>query len=161
MMIENTNLILDLLAKTSKLSEKQIKEVYKDNLIDDKWIIVDPDIYNKYKNNIKITYIADIKEELKDNYFDYRIKDVIAYMDTKEYYINMKYNINFIAFSISEREYECATNPLVLICFNRFLIKNFDEKNNTPPKLSEVLRTLRWKITRKALAKIKQDYKIF
>lgn len=161
MMIENTNLILDLLAKTSRLSEKQIKEVYKDNLIDDKWIIVDPSLYNKYKNNIKITHIAEIKEELKDNYFDYTIKDVIVHMDTKDYYINMKYNINFIAFSISEREYECATNPLVLICFNRFLIKNFDDKKNDPPKLSEVLKTLRWKITRKALANSKQDYTYF
>jgi len=160
-MIENTKLILDLLAKTSKLSEKQIKEVYKDNLIDDKWIIVDPLLYNKYKNNIKITHIAEIKEELKDNYFDYTMKDVIVYMDTKDYYINMKYNINFIAFSVSEREYECAINPLVLMCFNRFLIKNFDKKDSEPPKLSEVLRTLKWKITRKALNKIKQDYTYF
>jgi hypothetical protein len=158
MIIDNTELILYLLKQTSNLPEEEIKNVFKDNIIDDQWVVMDKTLYNKYKNKITINNISLLKKDKQKDWQEYITKDVTAFLETKDYYINLKYNINFIAFSISEREYQYATQPLVLVCFNRFLVKNFKSKENEPPNLLKILKVLRWKITKKALNKIDQDY---
>lgn len=158
MIIDNTELILYLLEQTSNLPEEEIKNVFKDNIIDDQWVVLDKALYNKYKNKITINNISLLKKDKQKDWQEYITKDVTAFLETKDYYINLKYNINFIAFSISEREYQYATQPLVLVCFNRFLVKNFKSKENEPPNLLKILKVLRWKITKKALNKIDQDY---
>ncbi len=158
MIIDNTELILYLLEQTSNLPEEEIKNVFKDNIIDDQWVVLDKALYNKYKNKITINNISLLKKDKQKDWQEYITKDVTAFLETKDYYINLKYNINFIAFSISEREYQYATQPLVLVCFNRFLVKNFKSKENEPPNLLKILKVLRWKIIKKALNKIDQDY---
>ena len=158
MIIENTELILYLLEQTSNLPEEEIKNVFKDNILDDQWVVLDKALYNKYKNKITINNISLLKKDKQKDWQEYITKDVTAFLETKDYYINLKYNINFIAFSIAEREYQYATQPLVLVCFNRFLVKNFKSKENEPPNLLKILKVLRWKITKKTLNKIDQDY---
>jgi len=132
-------------------------EFEKRNLAKGDWVIVGEEIYNKYKNKITITSINWFSEpEIEKAIPSYPVTSLKFFFETKQYYGVIKYNINFIAYNISEREYSALTDPMSLIAVNKNLSNNYDKNITKPPKLSEVLKILDWKITNKAKKDIKE-----
>ena len=70
-------------------------------------------------------------------------------------YILLKYNANFIAVNICEREYE-ITNNITLLMVNDNAINNIENKKGKPPSIKEVIDILSWKATRKAITNLEQ-----
>jgi hypothetical protein len=141
------------------------KEFEKRNLVRGDWVIVGEDIYNKYKNKITISNINYISEpEIEQAIPTYPVTSLKLTFETKKYYGALKYNINFIAYNISEREYSALVNPMSLIAVNRNLQNNYNKNIIKPPKLLDILKVIDWKITAKAKKEIKEkvnfiDYK--
>jgi len=119
------------------------------------WIIIDPKLYNKYKNKLTINNINYVDTAIISNLENYQVNDIRITFETKKEYGYLKYNANFIASIIYNREYELLTKPIQLVAINKNLSKNFEQKINKPQKLQEILKILDWKITKKAL----QDFK--
>jgi len=132
-------------------------EIYKNpKYIIDNWTIVNNKIYELYKDKINIT---NGQLEIKDVELDVygkplNSKQATALLETKDKYILIKYNPNFIAIVVSDTEYGLTINPVSLIS-----IQNSKqlETNIDLPKFVKVLKILGWKISRKALNNIKSN----
>lgn len=145
--------IIKVLAKINTAYD----EFEKRELAKGDWVIVGEEIYNKYKNNITITNINWFSEpEIEKAIPNYPVTSLKFFFETKQYYGTIKYNINFIAYNITEREYSALTDPMHLIAVNRNLSDNYDKNIIKPPRLSEVLKIIDWKITNKAKKEIKE-----
>jgi hypothetical protein len=118
------------------------------------WTIVNNKIYELYYNKINITNgelkIKDVELDVYGKLL--HSKQATALLETKNKYILIKYNPNFIAIIVSDTEYGLTINPVSLIGIQNS--KNL-ETNTDLPKLSKVLKVLGWKITRKATNNIK------
>lgn len=127
------------------------------NLTKGDWVIVGEEIYNKYKNKITITNINWFSEpEIEKAIPTYPVTSLKFFFETKQYYGTIKYNINFIAYNIAETEYSALTDTMHLIAVNRKLSDNYDKNITKPPKLSQVLKVIDWKISNKAKREIKE-----
>lgn len=123
-----------------KLNKTKKKSKVKD------WVIVDEYTYHKYKDNIKLDSIKEYSAKNKITGFDEKI--VLA--ESKDKYILIKYNCNFIAINLCEREYEITDN-ITLLMVNENAIKNIENKQGVPPSIKEIIGILGWKATRKAI----------
>ena len=149
----------------SILSNKEV-----DNLMDayrnpkyikDNWILVNKNEYNKNKNKVILTsanyYLKEnkIKEEgLKE----YSSKQVCVNCETKNKYIVIRYNGNFIAVNICDNEYGFSINPMKLISARNINLSDPLGLKSELPSFKYVLSILGWKITKQALNNIqKQD----
>jgi len=119
------------------------------------WIIIDVKLFNKYKNKITINNINYIDSSIVNSLEGYAFKDIRVSFETKKQYGILKYNTNFIAFLLYDKEYEILLKPINLIAINKNISDNYEQKNNKPPNIKDILDILKWKITEKAL----QDYK--
>jgi hypothetical protein len=119
------------------------------------WIIIDVKLFNKYKNKITINNINYIDSSIVNSLEEYAFKDIRVSFETKKQYGILKYNTNFIAFLLYDKEYEILLKPINLIAINKNISDNYEQKNNKPPNIKDILDILKWKITEKAL----QDYK--
>jgi hypothetical protein len=128
----------------------------KGKIINNHWVITDTEFYNKHKNKIIINY-AKYGENKETIYGAYTLKDNILYIETKKYYGIIKYNTNFIAVVLSETEYGLYTNIMTMLAVNTKLVDNYNKLNNEPPKLENILKIMKWKITKKALQNIKDN----
>lgn len=144
-----------------KLQDEEINlllESYKKPIIlKDDWVLVNKKEYNKNKNKIIINS-ADFysnKQVIKEKgYKDYTNKQILINAETKNKYILIKYNSNFIAVNVSDTEYGISINPMRLICARD--VSNLEE-NKEIPSFEYLLYLLGWKITKKALNNIKQQ----
>lgn len=151
-----SNKITNIISALDKinLAYNQFKD---QNLIIGDWVIINEEIYNKYKNKIIITNINFIAEpEMEQAIPAYPVISLKMAFETKKYYGVLKYNINFIAFNISEREYSALTDSMNLVAVNRNLQNNYNNNITKPPKLLDVLEAIGWKITAKAKKEIKE-----
>jgi len=121
------------------------------------WIIIDVKLFNKYKNKVTINNINYIDSSIVNNIEGYAFKDIRASFETKKQYGILKYNTNFIAFVFYDREYEIMLKPIDLIAVNKSIANNFDNKISKPPELKDILKIMKWKITKKALQNIKNN----
>ena len=120
------------------------------------WQAIDAEYYKKYENKLKITginYIDCIESQRLD---DYIVNDIRIHFETKKEYGLIKYNINFIAYLLAEREYEIHTQELKLIAINKNIVDNYKKKLNKPPQFEKILKALGWSITKKSLQSIKE-----
>lgn len=148
---------LDEILKVLNKIDKAYDEFESRDLVKKDWVIVNEEIYKKYKNNITITNINWFGEpEIEKAIPSYPVTSLKFFFETKQYYGTIKYNINFIAYNIAEREYSALTDSMNLIAVNRKLSDNYDNNIIKPPKLSEVLKIIDWKITNKAKREIKE-----
>jgi hypothetical protein len=144
-----------------KLQDEEITlllESYKKPIIlKDDWVLVNKKEYNKNKNKITLN-IADFhsnKQVIKqEGYKDYTNKQVLINAETKNKYILIKYNSNFVAVNVSDTEYGITINPMRLICARN--IDNLEEHKEIP-SFEYLLYILGWKITNKALNNIKKQ----
>lgn len=149
------NIIKNILNVISDISNNKYTE---DNSIQiGDWIIIDTNLYNKYKNKITIKHISYTDNAVIGNVGDYEVNDTRITFDTKEGYGYLKYNTNFIAFVLYDREYELLTKPIHLIAINKNLSNNFEQKINQPPTLQQITKILNWKISKKALQEFKNN----
>lgn len=136
-------------------------EIYKNpKYIINNWTIVNNKVYELYNNKINIT---NGQLEIKDVELDIygkplHSKQATALLETKDKYILIKYNPNFIAIIVSDTEYGLTINPVSLISIQNS--KNL-ETNTDLPKFSKVLKVLGWKITKKATNNIKYNNDCF
>ena len=126
----------------------------KDKLKVKDYIIIDESYYLKYKDNIKLTSIKgytglNSSTKKKENF-------VIA--ETKTQYILIKYNGNFIAVNICEREYELY-NAITLLMIHSNATQNIVNNNTNIPNIKEVISILGWKATRKAIKDL-EDFEV-
>ena len=132
-------------------------EIYKNpTYVISNWNIVNNQEYNKYKNKINIisadyySVIVDIEAEspveelIKSN-------QIIVNCETKNEYVTIKYNPNFIVTTISDTEYGMVGKEITLLA-----IKNVKDLtlNKHMPRFKEVLKVLGWNISRKAYANL-------
>jgi len=144
-----------------KLEEAELNllvKSYKNPVIlKDDWLLVNKQEYNKNKNKITLN-TADFhlnKQVLKqEGYKDYTNKQVLINGETKNKYILIKYNCNFIAVNVSDTEYGISINPMRLICARD--VKDITEEKALP-SFEYLLYILGWKITKKALNNIKKQ----
>jgi hypothetical protein len=144
-----------------KLQDEEITlllESYKKPIIlKDDWVLVNKKEYNKNKNKITLN-IADfnINKQLikQEGYKDYTNKQVLINAESKNKYILIKYNSNFVAVNVSDTEYGISINPMKLICARN--IDNLEEHKEIP-SFEYLLYILGWKITKKALNNIKKQ----
>lgn len=115
------------------------------------WVIVNEDVYNLYKNKLKITSIQlyNGKNELTGR------KEKFILAETKSDYILIKYNSNFIAINVCQREYE-LTNNINLIMINSNSLYNIENNIGEPPEIKEIFKVLGWKIARKAIKNLEE-----
>jgi len=148
--------LADFLVNISELTEQEIKNTFKENIIFNDWILLDEASYRQY-HNLNITNFIGVEESKKSSLGDlFQMRDIRVGLETKDKYILLKYSMNFIAFCICDREYELNTHPLNLICVNRLFANNFSKRLDKLPKLSYILKVLGWKMSKKILSQIKQ-----
>lgn len=149
----------------STLSNKEVDllmDAYRNpKYIKDNWILVNKIEYNKNKGKITLTS-ADFylnKKVIKEKGFeDYTTRQIIINAETKNKYIVIRYNGNFIAVNICNNEYGFSIYPMKLILARNIDIKDPLGIKSEPPHFKYVLKLLGWKITRKAQNNIeKQD----
>ena len=126
----------------------------KDKLKVKDYIIIDESYYLKYKGNIKLSSIKgytglNSSTKKPENF-------VLAETDTQ--YILIKYNGNFIAVNVCEREYELY-NAITLLMIHSNATENIVNNNNKIPNIKEVISILGWKATRKAIKDL-EDFEI-
>jgi len=117
------------------------------------WAIVDNKFYECYKNKVKLISIRlnsttipvkDIDEDYVNN-----IQNT-AYCETKDKYVKLRYNSNFIAVNIYEREYE-YNKGIKLVAIRKITDFNLSDK---PPEFKFILNILGWKASKKVLDNI-------
>jgi len=147
-----------------KLAEKEIDllmESYRNPVIlKDNWILVNKKEYTKNKGKITLTS-ADFylnKQVIKEKGFeDYYNKNIFINAETKNKYILIKYNSNFVAINTSDTEYGLTINPMKLICAKNIPEKDILKDKSEPPTFKYLLNLLGWKITKQALVNIKKQ----
>jgi hypothetical protein len=115
------------------------------------WVVIDEPYYNLYKNKITINNIKLYSGE--NEYTKRKEKYIIG--ETKDKYILIKYNSNFIAVNICEREYELMNN-ITLLLINDNSIYNIENNLGEPPEIKEMFKALNWKATRKAITNLEE-----
>lgn len=147
-----------------KLAEKEIDllmESYRNPVIlKDNWILVNKKEYTKNKGKITLTS-ADFylnKQVIKEKGFEnYTNKNIFINAETKNKYILIKYNSNFVAINISDTEYGLTIYPMKLICARNIAEKDILTDKSEPPTFKYLLNLLGWKITKQALVNIKKQ----
>ena len=131
-------------------------EIYKNpTYVIANWNIVNNKEYNKYKNKVNIIsanyYSIDIDDEDMSEEDLLKTNQVIVSCETKNKYINIKYNPNFIVTAMSDTEYGMVGKEITLLA-----IKNVKDLtlNKHMPRFKEVLKVLGWNISRKAYANL-------
>ena len=120
------------------------------------WNIVNNKEYNKYKNKINIisanyySVIVDLEANSPEEDL-IKTNQIIVNCETKNEYISIKYNPNFIVTAISDTEYGMVGKEITLLA-----IKNAKDLtlNKDMPSFKEVLKVLGWKISPKAYANL-------
>ena len=116
------------------------------------WNIVNNKEYNKYKNKINIisanyySVVVDIEADSPEEEL-IKSNQIIVNCETKNKYISIKYNPNFIVTAISDTEYGMISKEITLLA-----IKNSKDLtlNKDIPRFKEILKVLGWKISQKA-----------
>jgi hypothetical protein len=123
------------------------------------WNIVNNKEYNKYKNKVNIisanyySVVVDLDPNSTEEDLIHT-NQIIVSCETKNKYINIKYNPNFIVTAISDTEYGMIGKEITLLA-----IKNAKDLtlNKDMPSFKEVLEVLGWKISQKAYANLLQQ----
>jgi hypothetical protein len=115
------------------------------------WIVVDEEFYALYKNRITIN---NIKLYSGENISTKRPERYIL-AETKNDYIVIKYSANFIAVNICQREYELH-NSINLVMVNENATKNIENNSGDVPNIKKIIKTLGWKVTRKAIKDLEE-----
>jgi len=126
-------------------------------ILKDDWVLVGQQEYNKYKNKITLNsadYILNKQSIIGENKSIITNSQVIINAETRNKYVLIKYNSNFVAINIADTEYSITINPMKLICARN--ITNLEEYKELP-SFEYLLYILGWKITNKALNKIKKQ----
>jgi len=116
------------------------------------WNIVNNKEYNKYKNKVNIisanyySVVVDLEPNSPEENL-IKSNQIIVNCETKNKYISIKYNPNFIVTSISYTEYGMISKEITLLA-----IKNSKDLtlNKDIPRFKEILKVLGWKISQKA-----------
>ena len=120
------------------------------------WNIVNNKEYNKYKNKVNIisaNYYS-VAVNCKPNSLEeslLKTNQIIVNCETKNKYISIKYNPNFILTAISDTEYGMIGKEITLLA-----IKNAKDLtlNKQTPRFKEILKVLGWKISQKAYSNL-------
>ena len=115
------------------------------------WIVVDEEFYALYKNQITIN---NIKLYSGENISTKRPESYVL-AETKNDYIIIKYSANFIAVNICQREYELHNN-INLVMVNENATKNIENNSGDVPNIKKIIKTLGWKVTRKAIKDLEE-----
>jgi uncharacterized protein (DUF1330 family) len=116
------------------------------------WNIVNNKEYNKYKNKVNIisanyySVVVDLEPNSPEENL-IKSNQIIVNCETKNKYISIKYNPNFIVTAISDTEYGMISKEITLLA-----IKNSKDLtlNKDIPRFKEILKVLGWKISQKA-----------
>jgi hypothetical protein len=134
---------MDKIYDTYKINKNKLK-------IDD-WVVVDEYFYHKYKDNITINSLTLYHGE---NELTKR-KERYAVAESKKEYILLKYNSNFLAVNICEREYDLTKN-ITLVMINKNSVHNIENNTGEVPDIKYICKILGWKITRKAIKNLEE-----
>jgi hypothetical protein len=134
---------MDKIYDTYKINKNKLK-------IDD-WVVVDEYFYYKYKDNITINSLTLYHGE---NELTKR-KERYVVAESKKEYILLKYNSNFLAVNICEREYDLTKN-ITLVMINKNSVHNIENNTGEVPDIKYICKILGWKITRKAIKNLEE-----
>lgn len=115
------------------------------------WVVVDEDYYQKYKNKLTITNIKIYNGENQST----KRKEKYLLAETKTEYILVKYNANFIAVNICEREYDLM-NSITLLMINDNSVYNLENNCGEIPEIKDMFKVLGWKLARKAIIELEE-----
>jgi len=131
--------------------DKFYKEYLNPEYVNKGWAIVNPDKYKNYIDS-KITSARIGKKTLAITDIDgSNINTIqhIVYCETKSDYRILKYNSNFLAVKIAEREYDLIKDTEIWA-----IRKSKNEYNlkldENPPEFKLILNVLNWKMTKKS-----------
>lgn len=129
--------------KDSEL-ENKLKEYY-DKLKEPKyivkdWIITSENLYERYKNKLKLINI------ISSNIFS---NDIVVVAESKSKYYAIKYNDRFICIKESTTEYGLVIDGYDLLAVNKTNLysKTYSQKVIT---FNEIIKLLDWKVTKEA-----------
>lgn len=108
------------------------------------WAIIDIQEFKRL-NKIKLTSISSITKTLEDN---------LISAESKDYFIIIKYNLNFIATKVISTEYDYLLEDWNLIAIDRNHL--YGSKANKLTSTKEIIKLLNLKLTKKA--KLDLDY---
>lgn len=115
------------------------------------WAIVNPNKYEKYKNS-KITSARITSKTIPIVDFDgtkTNNTQSIVYCETKDDYRIVKYNSNFLAVKIAEREYDLVKDTSIW-AIRKVGLADYDLKlDENPPEFKLILNVLNWKMPKK------------
>jgi len=139
--------------------DKFYKEYLNPEYVNKGWAIVDSDKYEIYKNT-KITSARMTSKTIPIVDYDGQKKlntQSIVYCETKNDYRLVKYNSNFLAVKIAEREYDLIKDCSIWAIRKEWRInqalselEDYDlELNENPPEFKLILNVLNWKMSKK------------
>jgi hypothetical protein len=134
---------MDKVYNTYKINKNKLK-------IGD-WVVVDEYFYYKYKDNITINSLTLYHGE--NELTKRKEKYVVA--ESKNEYILLKYNSNFLAINICEREYDLTKN-INLVMINQNSVYNIENNKGEIPNIKYIFKILGWKIARKAIKNLEE-----
>jgi len=111
---------------------KEPKYIIKD------WIITSENIYEKYKNKLKLINIIS---------YNILLNEVVVLAESKSKYYAIKYSDKFICFKDSETEYGLVIDGYDLLAVNR---TNLYYENNSPKviRFKEIIKLMDWKVSK-------------
>jgi hypothetical protein len=116
------------------------------------WAIVNTEQYKKYKNS-KITSARITSKTIPIVDFDgtkLNNTQSIVYCESKYDYRILKYNSNFLAIKIAEREYDLVKD-VEIWAIKKGKKNDYDLKlDKNPPEFKFILNVLNWKMTKKS-----------
>jgi len=142
---------------------KNIDEFYKEYLnpkyVNKGWAIVDSNKYETYKDSKIISARISSKTIPIVDYDGSKLNNTqhIVYCETKDDYRLVKYNSNFLAVKIAEREYDLIKDCSIWAIRKEWRInqtlselEDYDLKlDEKPPEFKLILNVLNWKMTKK------------
>jgi len=134
---------------------KNLKEFYQEYLnpkyINEGWAIVNAPKYEKYKNSKIIIARISSKTIPVVDYDGTKLNNTqsIVYCETKNDYRLIKYNSNFLAVKIGEREYDLIEDTEIW-AIRKDNKDIYDLKlYENPPEFKLILNVLNWKMSKK------------
>lgn len=102
------------------------------------WSILDEDIYSYIRKN-KICNVSNIVDS--DN------GDQYISLETKDKYILIKYNPNFIAIKLLDTEYDAMRGDYSLLAINK---NHFQENNSNKPHIKNIFKLFKFRLSLRA-----------
>ena len=132
--------------------DKFYKEYLNPKYVNRGWAIVNPDKFETYTNSKVISARITSKTIPIVDYDGTKLNNTqsVVYCETKDDYRVVKYNSNFLAVKIAEREYDLIKDTEIW-AIRKGNKDDYDLKlDENPPEFKFILNVLNWKMPKKS-----------